>query len=347
MASAAGAASKVAKFAGPVVVPAFAYAVYKGRDNAVSFVHKFLTGPGRNSRIIALAIVLLNWKSLPLAWTTRVFNAMISHLFFRAHHNHPPSALFHPVISKTYVSILEVDYNIHKSNSTYFADLDVSRSHLVSHLFARGIRALAHNTETKLIMDPRDPTQPAKGKFGVMLGAVACSFKREIKPYQRYEMWTRILSWDRKWLYIVTHFVETGAVRPKGWDQGKFGLTRNEGNEGKFEDWEKKIFASAVSKYVFKVGRLTVHPAVVMDASGLLPERPEGWVSTESGMGTPAEPVTGQHDDVAPEAGWDWKKTEAERLRGMEYAEHFAAVDELISQFDGGEDGALGHFGLG
>ncbi|KAK8102491.1 hypothetical protein PG984_015637 [Apiospora sp. TS-2023a] len=335
----------------PVLLPAatvsLAYGTYHGRKAIVDSLVRFVTGPGRTSRLIALVLVLLNWKSLPFAWTVRVWNTMIQHIFVRELHTHTPDKLFHPVISSTHVSLLEVDYNLHKSNSTYFADLDVSRSHLASHLLARGCRLLVDNEHTKLVMDPSNPDKVAKGRFGVMLGGVACNFKREIKPFAGYEMWTRVLSWDRKWLYMVTHFVEKGAVRPASWAAEDFGLTDDKHDP---QDWEKKVYASAVSKYVFKIGRLTVHPAVIIGASGLLPERPDGWVTPAgSPTATPAEPVVGNTDDEAKpeETGWDWRRTEAERVKGHRFAEHFAQLDDLHSVFCGGGQGALGHFSLG
>ncbi|KAI1434318.1 capsule polysaccharide biosynthesis protein [Xylaria sp. CBS 124048] len=328
MASAAG-FSRAIRVAGPVLVPAVAYGAYRG--NAAAMIESFFTGPGRTSRIIALAVVLVNWKSLPLAWTFRIFNAMVGHLMVRPRHTYTPDKLFQPVKTSTHVTLLEVDYNFHKSNSTYFADLDVSRTHLVGHLLARGCQALGNNAKTKLVMDPADASRPAKGNFGIMLGGVQCSFKREIKPYQGYEMWSRVLSWDRKWLYIVTHYVEKGAVKE----------SKNHSPEG---GWEKKIFASAVSKYVFKVGRLTVHPAVVIEASGMLPERPGGWIKDDG-----KEVVMNGHaeSDAAEPAVWDWKRAEAERRKGLEYAEHFAALDGLLGQFSAGENGALATFGPG
>ncbi|KAI0134006.1 capsule polysaccharide biosynthesis protein [Xylariales sp. AK1849] len=353
MVSSAGYAKPISRIAKPVLLPVslavVAYAAYRGHRDAAELATRFFTGPGRKSRIFALLVVFVNWKSMPLAWTFRIFNSMIYHILLKEPHSHPPSSLFHPIISRTHVSLLEVDYNVHKSNSTYFADLDVSRSHLASYLFARGVHVLSNNENTRVVMDPSRPGKPAKGKFGVSLGAVACSFRRELKPYQGYEMWTRVLSWDRKWLYLVTHFVEKGTVKPRSWDAG-FGPVREA--ESTPADWEKKIYATAVSKYVFKIGRLTVHPAVVIGASGLLPERPDGWVAADgSGMATPAEPVNGNTDADAKEeeveSGWDWKRTEAERLKGMEFASHFAALDGLVGQFDGGEDGALGRFGPG
>ena len=51
----------------------------------------------------------------------------------------------------------------------------------------------------------------------IALGAVTCHFKREIQPYERFEIWTRVLSWDRKWIYLLSHIVREGAVRPDDW----------------------------------------------------------------------------------------------------------------------------------
>lgn len=31
---------------------------------------------------------------------------------------------------------------------------------------------------------------------------------------QPYELWTRIIFWDEKWLYVVSHFVKKGAFEP-------------------------------------------------------------------------------------------------------------------------------------
>lgn len=270
---------------------------------------------------------------------------MISHLLIRADHSHGPDKLFAPVRTSTHVALLEVDYNIHKSNSTYFADIDVSRTHLVSHLLARGCKLLSDNARTKLVPDPSDPSgRPARGKFGVMLGAVQCSFRREIPPYARYEMWSRVLAWDRKWMYIVTHFVERGAVKP--------------GSAIKPEEWQRKIYASAISKYVFKIGRLTVHPAILIGASNMLPERPGGWIRENNEDGeweALGESVmtgvdgNGNGNGKTPDepAAWDWKRTEEERRKGLEYAEHFASLDDLLNRFEPGEDGPLGTFSVG
>lgn len=67
MASAAGAANRVLRVTGPILLPAVAYGAYKG--NVLAMLQSFFTGPGRTSRVVALVVVLVNWKSLPFAWT--------------------------------------------------------------------------------------------------------------------------------------------------------------------------------------------------------------------------------------------------------------------------------------
>ena len=136
----------------------------------------------------------------------------------------PQQALFHFSVTTCRNSILDTDYNMHKSNSTYFADLDISRSHLTTHLFSPAMFRIGDNAKTKLVLDKEGKV--VKGSFGMGMGSVFCSFRKEIAPLQAYEMWSRILSWDRKWLYIITHYVVKGKVRPTQYahkNMGPFG----------------------------------------------------------------------------------------------------------------------------
>lgn len=281
-----------------------------------------------------------------------MFHSFIYHVV-RPNRNLPQRALFHYSVTASRTSLLETDYNMHKSNSTYFADMDVSRSHLVTHILGSAMPKLSANAKTRLVLDKDG--NPAKGAFGIGLGAVFCSFRREIAPLQGYEMWSRVLAWDRKWLYIVTHFVAKGQVRPTGWDGKRMGPTRSRvvktgGGDGDREgvvveekDWSKYIYATAVSKYVFKLGRFTIHPAIAIEAGGLLPERPgAGWRGGESETGTPDE-----LGDLDEDSEWDWRRVELERRKGMEFAAQFNALDGTNALFDGGEDGAVGRFPLG
>ncbi|KAL9066002.1 MAG: hypothetical protein Q9161_007853 [Pseudevernia consocians] len=127
------------------------------------------------------------------------------------------------------------------SNSTYYSDLDIARTHLLCTLFSVGIDHARHKHGNGLL-------NLRKGSFTIRLGAVKCSFKREIRPYQRYEMWTRILSWETKWLYTITHFVRQDVKSGEG-----------------------IVCATAISKCVFKSGRRTISPEVMLRSSGLLP----------------------------------------------------------------------------
>jgi hypothetical protein len=153
-------------------------------------------------------------------------------------------------------------------------------------------------------------------------------------------------------------------VKPTAWDGRKYGPLRPKVKNvkkrwtgssssqattpAKEEDWSQYVIATAISKYVFKLGRFTVHPAIVIEANGLLPPHPAGeagWRSGETGTGTPAsEEDLGEVDQTAE---WDWKRVELERRKGLKYAEHFAALDGTNSLFDGGEDGAIGRFPWG
>ncbi|KAK0755045.1 hypothetical protein B0T18DRAFT_315201 [Schizothecium vesticola] len=306
-----------------------------------SWLKEFLSGPGRTSRILLVIFLALNWKSLPLGWTFRILSSFTYH-YARPRPPLPPRALFHYAITTSYTTPLETDYNLHKSNSTYFADVDVSRSHLVTHLLGAAVPRLPG-----LVRDRAG--NPVPGSVGIGLGAVFCSFRRELAPLRRYEMWSRVLSWDRKWMYIVTHFVPAGLVRPTGWDGRSGGATRErvvraeDGREVAEEEMSKYVCATAVSKYVFKLGRFTVHPAIVFEAAGVLPERPgEGWRGGEDETGGGEE--LGEVDEREQ---WDWKRVERERRRGLVLAKHFHALDQTNSLFDGGEDGAMGRFPLG
>jgi len=196
-----------------------------------------------------------------------------------------------------------------------------------------------------------------------MLGAVECSFKKEIKPYEGYEMWSRLLCWDRKWIYIVTHFVKKGAVVPDGYtlDDGSSFLTglfgQKKGLRKAKKDTatetngtavpsvpHKAIFASAISKYVIKLGRLTVHPEVMLDLSGVLPPRPGGW-NTMSGTESPANGEVEIKEDIScADSEWTWEKIVAENERGLKYAEHFAALDGLHEEFTGEDRPAIGEY---
>lgn len=229
---------------------------------------------------------------------------------------------------------------MHKSNSTYFSDLDIARTHLVCHLIKRSL-ALRRKTR-------QSPY--------VALAGVTALFRREIKPFEKYEIITRLLCWDGKWIWVVSHFVSLG---------------KNQNKDGS-GDGKRKIFASTLSKYVLKHGRITVPPEDVLRESGLLPERPTGTkqLSPESsGSGSPGDSelvdissgaistVNGtesgedllirdldrslaQTGEARDAEYWTWDRIEAERKRGCEIAKYMLGLDGLDLELrDGTEEG--------
>ena len=275
-----------------------------------------------------------------------------------------PRSLFQPLIISSYSPLLECDYNLHKSNSTYFSDLDISRTHLITALCGRGIGEVRKEKDIR-----------ANGSFSVMLGGVSCTFRREIKPYERYEVWSRVLCWDRKWVYIVSHFVKKGHVKPKGYTlQSLKNVVTGRGSSKTKPEGDASgtspnpaIFASGISKYVFKAGRLTIPPERILEASNLLPLKPSGQPTPpatplpETAGGTPldsraASLLQNMNADSADrtidssllaigDGGvWDWARVEEERLRGLKIVELMAGLDLLQDEFTAEKGLALGEF---
>jgi Thioesterase-like superfamily len=201
-------------------------------------------------RNAAILFALLNLKNLPFVWHLR----LLRHLIWNMNQvpqvqrkvklytgsTHP---IFEPVSMYSRSPLLETDYNLHKSNSTFFTDLDVSRTALATKLLQPGMRAGSERLEQ----------EGKTGSPNVILGSVHCSYHKEIKPYEKYEIRSRILGWDKKWLLIGSWFIRPGRA-PDGKDE--------------------QVLASALSKYVIKKGRFTVPPERALQSSGWLPETP-------------------------------------------------------------------------
>lgn len=210
----------------------------------------------------------------------------------------------------------------------------------------------------------------------IVLGGVSCNFKREIKPYQSFEIWSRILCWDRKWLYTISHFVMKGSVRPQRnfWLWGttrkekpraaekRPNITRDDSRVTAIQEATTSspsvhpaIFASAIAKYVFKHGRLTITPEKILQSSNLLPPKPveisPPSSSTPSNAAVTDIPTmsiktadeiieasltadassTGEYNNA--EDVWDWDRIQTERMRGMKIAELYAGLEALNEEF--------------
>ena len=336
-------------------------------------------------KFIALLFALINLKTLPLAWHVSVaVNHSLSDILTRSQirlitgllrqirssrlrlaSKSGPSTLFQPVITSSRSPFLECDYNLHKSNSTYFSDFDVGRLELLVSLCGYGI----DQTRKELAKESKDG-------FATMLGGVSCNFKREIKPFQAFEVWTRILCWNNKWIYVIGYFVKKGAVKPSSytlqpWKKSRANKAEGTGgavnNDGAKPGPHPAIFASAIAKYVFKKGRLTIPPERVLRASQLLPPKPADHETPPMTM-TPS-PETNSIDATAASvvavltpdnagdlmaasltAGfgesdeWTWERVENERKRGMRIAELYQGLEALSEEFTGENMPVLGQY---
>jgi hypothetical protein len=209
-------------------------------------------------------------------------------------------------------------------------------------------------------------TIETKGRYGVALGAVSCFFLRQIDPLSKFEIYTRVLSWDRKWIYMISHIVKKGAVRPDSYVLQPWKNSRRKSAAAKQDakDFTKHIYATSVSRYVFKKGRLTINPEVVLERSRLLPTRPlgvglpprseafaspkEGSSEDVSGPESVASAVTANLNGIegganADEDEWSWDDMEAERLRGLKLAVHLDALNECHGELKADE--VLGKYG--
>lgn len=116
----------------------------------------------------------------------------------------------------------------------------------------------------------------ATSKFSLALGGVSCTFRKELLPYEKYDVWSRVLSWDNKWLYIVSHFVKRGTnIEPKEYalypQQKSYASKVKSSNEEISAPVPSPIVASALSKVVFKDGRKTIPPEDMLVKAELLP----------------------------------------------------------------------------
>ena len=280
-----------------------------------------------------LLLVIVNVKSLPTAWTISILY-QLRNLYFRRGDSFrrcerlpDPSApwltgiadtvfsqssgndllekispssgiftsdIFAPAEYSTYASLAETDYNLHKSNSTYFADLDIARSKLIARLLGR-IWPLASV--------PIKVTPPVVSKVNpaVIIGSVHTSFHREIKPLASYRIRSRVLAWDNRWIYVGSWFLA-------GKKRGSRITTKDSGTG---HAATSTVLASSLTKYIVKRGRITIRPEDIWKEAGLVPGN--------------------SPDDETADDGRKGDEIEEERLRGMRLVSSgWSELDDLM-----------------
>ncbi|PWC52360.1 thioesterase family protein [Azospirillum sp. TSO22-1] len=85
----------------------------------------------------------------------------------------------------------DLDLNMHMTNARYFSVMDLGRLDLV-------VRSGMAGTMLR-------------NRWRPVLGASTMRFRRPLKPFQRYEVVSRVLCWDDRWFYM-----EQRAETPQG-----------------------------------------------------------------------------------------------------------------------------------
>ncbi|MBB5019235.1 acyl-CoA thioesterase FadM [Chitinivorax tropicus] len=130
----------------------------------------------------------------------------------------------------------DCDINMHMTNSRYLSFMDLGRTYLLGTTGILGT-LLRH-------------------KWGPVVQAADLTFIREIKPFQSFELVTRLLCWDEKYWYIQQDFEVDG-----------------------------KVCASAVLRGLFVKGREKVSSATVLGSIGfdepspIVPAHVEAWAA--------------------------------------------------------------------
>jgi len=103
-----------------------------------------------------------------------------------------PATIFDTTTISLYVLPNDVDFNGHINNGRYLTLADLGR---IDYMLRTGSAKIAI----------------AKRAFPVVGDAMA-KFRKELKPFERYELQTRLLGWDEKWTFVEHRFVSRGRV---------------------------------------------------------------------------------------------------------------------------------------
>lgn len=93
----------------------------------------------------------------------------------------------------------DLDINIHMNNGRYLSIMDLGRLDLI-------LRSGFGRTMLKR-------------RWRAVLGSITIRYRRALTPFQRYDLVTRILGWDEKWVFIEQQFVVDGQACAIGYSK--------------------------------------------------------------------------------------------------------------------------------
>jgi acyl-CoA thioesterase FadM len=96
----------------------------------------------------------------------------------------------------------DCDFNVHMNNGRYLTFMDLGRLHLM-----RQTRILGHIV---------------RNRWRPVLAGAEINFLRPIAPFQKFDLATRIVTWDEKYFYLEQRFESRGALCAHGFVKGLF-----------------------------------------------------------------------------------------------------------------------------
>lgn len=112
------------------------------------------------------------WKGLTLRWRPRLEPLGTSVLRFRVWPN-------------------DLDVNFHLNNGRFLSVMDLGRFDLT------------FRTSLGRVM--------LRQRWKPLVGAVTMRYRRSLDPFERYELHTRLLGWDEKWVFLEQRFLKRGG----------------------------------------------------------------------------------------------------------------------------------------
>ncbi|CAL1701536.1 unnamed protein product [Somion occarium] len=262
---------------------------------------------------LVAALLLINVRSFPLVWHVRVLRHMVSwnlrrfcsrdKLRFVEKTSPVAQDPFKTVITHKYwAGPDDCDFLGHLSNSAYAKNLDIAR-----------MKVCITNLRPFML----------EGGWMPLAGA-DYAFISEIPLFSHYEVRAKVAGWDNKWIYLHSEFItrpgssrtakkvesatETAAELTLDIPKHKPRRTRADGTV---------LHCVAISRYCFKLGRLTVPPAVALAACGFGADR-SNWTRSAA-MQANGELRRFLEGGWKDSKGWDMAEFEEQRISGLEW----------------------------
>jgi acyl-CoA thioesterase FadM len=96
----------------------------------------------------------------------------------------------------------DCDINLHLNNGRYLTFMDLGRIHLIAQVGLLG--------------------GLLRRRWAPVLSAAEISFIRPIQPLRKFDLVTRLLTWDEKYFYIEQRFIVAGRLHAVGMVKGLF-----------------------------------------------------------------------------------------------------------------------------